>query len=497
MLKKLFSTLSQQVANDKFILIIPVATIIIRLVIFIFIPIIWEDSFITFRYAENLAVGNGLVYNLSERVYGTTTPLFAIILGGFYFIGIPCSISALIINLISESFVSLIVYKLLGNLIKNQLAGIISLLFVFSPANISWSIQGMETAFFGAIIVAAFYSLYLRKYQTALLIGFLSAMIRIDGLSVPFVIFLFIFFDLKFKSFKYLIIPIMTFILWLLFLYLYFGAPLPNSMMAKLILYSGHEKSVLPNLEYLLSRFVVRGYYTSALFTLFFLIGICTVVKKYKSLLPVIFWFFIYFTALIYSRTMLFGWYFVPPLFVYITVAGIGIYRIITKVREFFRLDFSVLKYLTLTGITFFSAVVIYERINDLSVGYDYLQNVSKKLGIYIKENSELDATVYLEPIGAIGYYSERYIFDDAALVSPLFLELNRFPYTAENRYKKIDLVKPDFVVLRNHELDDFYTNTELLNEYKLLKNFLFESKPDDYNFAELLLFQRITKILE
>lgn len=43
---------------------------------------IYEDAYITFRYARNLANGNGFVYNVSERIYGTTTPLFTLLLAG-------------------------------------------------------------------------------------------------------------------------------------------------------------------------------------------------------------------------------------------------------------------------------------------------------------------------------------------------------------------------------------------------------------------------------
>src|SRR2546426_10764456 len=39
-----------------------------------------EDAFITFRYAENLVLGNGFVYNVGERVLGTTTPLLGLLL---------------------------------------------------------------------------------------------------------------------------------------------------------------------------------------------------------------------------------------------------------------------------------------------------------------------------------------------------------------------------------------------------------------------------------
>ena len=36
-----------------------------------------DDAFITFRYAQNLLSGQGLVFNPREQVLGTTTPLFA------------------------------------------------------------------------------------------------------------------------------------------------------------------------------------------------------------------------------------------------------------------------------------------------------------------------------------------------------------------------------------------------------------------------------------
>lgn len=40
-----------------------------------------DDAFITYRYAYNLATGQGFVYNVGERVLGTTTPLLTLLLG--------------------------------------------------------------------------------------------------------------------------------------------------------------------------------------------------------------------------------------------------------------------------------------------------------------------------------------------------------------------------------------------------------------------------------
>lgn len=41
-----------------------------------------DDFFITFRYAQNLAAGGGLVFNPGERAFGTTAPGYALLLGG-------------------------------------------------------------------------------------------------------------------------------------------------------------------------------------------------------------------------------------------------------------------------------------------------------------------------------------------------------------------------------------------------------------------------------
>ena len=45
-------------------------------------PRIIDDSYITYRYSRNILAGNGFVFNPGERVLGTTTPLYTLILVG-------------------------------------------------------------------------------------------------------------------------------------------------------------------------------------------------------------------------------------------------------------------------------------------------------------------------------------------------------------------------------------------------------------------------------
>ena len=44
-------------------------------------PFAYDDAWITYRYAYNLASGDGLVYNVGERMFGTTAPGYAVLLG--------------------------------------------------------------------------------------------------------------------------------------------------------------------------------------------------------------------------------------------------------------------------------------------------------------------------------------------------------------------------------------------------------------------------------
>ncbi len=61
-----------------------IGTIILIAFQFHFINFTWDDPFITWRYAENLAQGKGLVFNESERVEGYSNLLYVLIFALFY-----------------------------------------------------------------------------------------------------------------------------------------------------------------------------------------------------------------------------------------------------------------------------------------------------------------------------------------------------------------------------------------------------------------------------
>ena len=48
----------------------------------------YDDSYITYRYALNLATGKGLVFNTYERVNSASSFLYTLLLAGAYRVGI-------------------------------------------------------------------------------------------------------------------------------------------------------------------------------------------------------------------------------------------------------------------------------------------------------------------------------------------------------------------------------------------------------------------------
>ncbi|MDH4158307.1 MAG: hypothetical protein OEW00_13635, partial [candidate division Zixibacteria bacterium] len=94
------------------LVIIFVATVAVRLVFNILTRFTADDAFITYRYAENMAMGYGFVYNEGQRVLGTSTPLFTLMLALFSFLSVSPLRAAMFISLVSSGITAMIIYRM-------------------------------------------------------------------------------------------------------------------------------------------------------------------------------------------------------------------------------------------------------------------------------------------------------------------------------------------------------------------------------------------------
>jgi hypothetical protein len=109
---------------------------------------IFDDAFITFRYAQHFAQGYGLVYNLHSRVLGTTTPLFAILLGVFVRFGIEPPSAARLIAVTADLFTAVLSYSLLKTAFGRLSATASIAAFASAPYILRISLGGMEASLF-------------------------------------------------------------------------------------------------------------------------------------------------------------------------------------------------------------------------------------------------------------------------------------------------------------------------------------------------------------
>lgn len=115
-----------------------------------------DDTYITLRYARNLASGAGLVYNSGERVEGYSNFLYTIILSGLIRLGADPLLAAKAIGLASGCLAIVVCWKTAALLPgARRLPWLAPLLLAVSPAFAAWAVLGLETVLFSLLILLA------------------------------------------------------------------------------------------------------------------------------------------------------------------------------------------------------------------------------------------------------------------------------------------------------------------------------------------------------
>ena len=104
-----------------------------------------DDAYITYRYAYNLLVGNGFVYNPGERVLGTTTPLYTLLMAGLSLAtgsrDFPAL--ALVVNALAGAFSVGMLYALGKRFAGHPVpAAAVALLWALAPFSVSFAVGG-------------------------------------------------------------------------------------------------------------------------------------------------------------------------------------------------------------------------------------------------------------------------------------------------------------------------------------------------------------------
>lgn len=192
-----------------------------------------DDAYITFRYARNIANGEGFCYNPPDRVLGTSTPLFTLVL-------VPAAAWGL--SLERASFVMAIAADLVtigatAALLAQAgfpVAGLVTAaMLAVSPAFIQFSMSGVETSLYVALIMATLWA-FARDRRILCGIGLgLVAFCRPDGVLLSAVLGAIALVRGPRTAVMMLAPAAVIVVPWIAFATWYFGSPLPVSVVAK------------------------------------------------------------------------------------------------------------------------------------------------------------------------------------------------------------------------------------------------------------------------
>jgi hypothetical protein len=399
-----------------------------------------EDAFITFRYARELAQGNGFVYNPGERLYGTTTPLLTLLLAGWYeFIPNDIVSGVRLFDLLATAGTLFFTWKALqqvgqtraGQLLALALLGLSSKLWLMDT-------QGMETPLVLFWMAASWYTLIKRQIIWTGVLAGLLLWARIDLLTWVGVLLLAEFlFDAK-LALRLALVTGLIYLPWLIFATLYFGSPIPYTIVAKWVAYAEFDGVPLTThlfkvLSYLsifdppqtnLSAQTSRAAAVLAGLTLGLALwgSLRTLKQKGMLILPV--FIFVEVASLTLSRATFFNRYFVPSLWAVLILAGAGLGAAWEAARGegLKRLEFSLM---ILACAFMLGAGAL--RAWEVRAKQIYRQDAAlKAIGLWLNQNTPPDTVVLLEPLGYVGYYSDRFILDEVGLVTPRVTELKR-----------------------------------------------------------------------
>jgi len=245
--------------------------ILFLICLFIFLCIVsytgvFEDAFISFRYANNLAAGHGLVFNIGEHVWGYSNFLWTVILALGVFCGFSIIAFAKYLGVFSATIIIFVLFYwfLKRNHRHPYLALVSSLFLVTSTHFLIASQNGLETVFFTSLMfigIILFLDAILeeREFPWYSICFLLASMTRPEG-PLLIVVASSIEIILWLKCKKRIILQRLG-LAWMVFtvgyaayilmMFAYYDALLPNAFFVKVDLSGDHQ--IRRGVDYLLS----------------------------------------------------------------------------------------------------------------------------------------------------------------------------------------------------------------------------------------------------
>jgi hypothetical protein len=478
-----------------------------------------DDAYITFRYARNLLDGAGFVYNPGERVLGTTTPLYTVLMAtASRLSGLQdYAWLAVFVNALADAATCVLLAMLGEQLSGRRAVGLAaSLLWAVAPMSVTFAIGGMETSVFIFLLILCVTCYMFYHARLALFTAGLVLLTRPDGalLVGPMIL------SLVWRRWHSRLWPwreaglfVLALAPWTIFATLYFGSPVPHSITAKALAYRLPPEAALvrllqhygtPFFEHLwLGRFwPLIGF---ALYAALSAMGSLAALRRDSRAWPLVIFPWLYFAAFAIANPLIFRWYLAPPLPVYFLLIVSGLAKLADDVkRQMADGRWPRLPFILLLPVAFF----LLASLNAWTLRPDHgpdrpapemawhkLELLYEQVGRELAPRVNAETMIAAGDVGALGYFSNARILDTVGLMSPeasAYYPLDPALYVINYAIapQLIHDKQPDYVVL----LEVYGRNGLLIDPRFAGEYTLVEQVPTDiYGSKGLLVYVRRT----
>ncbi len=370
-----------------------------------------EDALITLRVSRNLAEGNGFTYQEGERIQASSTPLFALVCGTAGACGADVVATAKGLGCLADVLaVGFLAYGLARELSLATVRVAVAA-YALSPYHTTWAVSGMETGLVNLLSVltwflwaggarwswgiAAGFLMWCRP-DGGLLVAVLTGVSLIRERAVPW---------------RAAAAAALVLLPWTVFAWSYFGTPVPSSISAKWAT-AGVDLWGAVNLQRVAWQFVGKIPVVSPLLAALFVLGLARSLRGRPATAALAVWVPVTLAAFLASRVRIFEWYLVPPLAGYLTGIACAVEPFLRRFPT--RAQGAVLSIVLVAGGAMTGLQAVKVRLLQ-----DFEESVRQGIGEWLREESPPGASVAIEPIGYVGYYSRLQILDTSGRASP------------------------------------------------------------------------------
>lgn len=425
------NSILQSIITDRQLLLSCGAALLLAV---IYAPFSYDEAFITYRYAHNLAEGNGLVFNIGDSYLGTTGPGWAVFLGALHWLipRVQVHVWSSIFTAILLVGLTIAIYLLVSQIQGPTFAWLPAILVVANPLVIKP--LGGEVIPQLFLITIAWLSIFRgHTWRWGVFAG-LATWVRGDAAIALPVLGLTALLRQRQLPWKAAVAYGITLLPWVAFSLWQFGQPWPSTIQTKTaqcrsgmwicfapgllrwistgFTYRFEQILGLVGMQMLAPIGLIGG--TLSLISLT-LVGLLSKLRQSPEWLLMLGWPALHLITYIFIRAPFYPWYATVLGWGLGLALGLGIIGLLSQQQNRHHIKLALL--LGICILIAYSGWHVQHRLTDVP---DARQSVHLRLAEWIRSHTDATDTIMSEEIGFLAYYlPDRTVYETWGLVTP------------------------------------------------------------------------------